>query len=116
MTRNYVLRAAAIDDVNSVLGFWQTTAEDTNRQDDRASVERLLERDPEALILAVDGEDIVGSVLAGWNGWRCHLYRIGVRDDYRRQDVRGPSSMACRGQTLRPVSCGASRSGTYLTC
>lgn len=73
--------------MESILAFWRESAEDTNRQDDRPSVERLLSRDPDALLLAVAGTDIVGSVIAGWDGWRCHLYRIAVREDWRRRGV-----------------------------
>ncbi len=39
------------------------------------------------VILAVEGNEIVGSVIAGWDGWRCHLYRIAVRADRRRQGI-----------------------------
>ncbi len=26
-------------------------------------------------------------MIAGWDGWRCHLYRIAVRADRRRQGI-----------------------------
>lgn len=87
MSEHYDLRPADEGDVDAVLVFWREHAEDTNRQDDRAAVERLLTRDPDALLLAVDGKDIVGSVIAGWDGWRCHLYRIAVRQDRRGQGI-----------------------------
>ncbi|MGB8650078.1 MAG: GNAT family N-acetyltransferase [Mycobacteriales bacterium] len=44
-------------------------------------------RDPEALLLAVVGTEIVGSVIAGWDGWRTHLYRVAVREDWRRRGI-----------------------------
>jgi len=82
-----VLRPAAVADIDAVLAFWKASAEDTNREDDRGAVERLLARDPEALVLAVAGAEIVGSVIAGWDGWRTHLYRVAVREDWRRRGV-----------------------------
>jgi len=81
------MRSAGLSDVESILSFWRESVEGTNRQDDRPSVERLLNRDPDALLLAVVGKDIVGTVIAGWDGSRCHLYRIAVRGDWRRQGV-----------------------------
>ncbi|WP_426503331.1 GNAT family N-acetyltransferase [Dactylosporangium sp. McL0621] len=42
---------------------------------------------PGALILAVDGELIVGSVVAGFDGWRCHLYRFAVHPGRRREGI-----------------------------
>jgi ribosomal protein S18 acetylase RimI-like enzyme len=83
----YTLRTAVVADIDRLLAFWRVSAEGTDRADDRPSVERLLARDPEALILAVEGDNIVGSVIAGWDGWRCHLYRIGVREDRRQRGI-----------------------------
>ncbi len=74
------IRAATADDLDIVLAFWKTAAEGTSISDDRDGVERLVARDPEALILAeLDGE-LVGTVIAGFDGWRCHLYRLAVQD------------------------------------
>lgn len=87
------LRPATVDDIPAVLAFWKLAAEDTNRaDDDRAAVTALIARDPLALTLAVDeegqeGEEIVGSLIAGFDGWRCHLYRFAVRPDHRRQGI-----------------------------
>jgi ribosomal protein S18 acetylase RimI-like enzyme len=81
------LRNATTADIDAVLAFWRSSAEDTNRRDDLFALEQLLARDDAALILAVAGEEIVGSVIAGWDGWRCHLYRVAVRQDWRRRGV-----------------------------
>jgi ribosomal protein S18 acetylase RimI-like enzyme len=83
-----ILRHATADDLPSVLAFWQVAAEDAHRPADSAhALEALLARDPEALILAVDGAEVVGSVIAGWDGWRCHLYRLAVSPARRRQGI-----------------------------
>jgi len=47
----------------------------------------LHRRDPDALIVAVDGDRIVGTVIAGWDGWRCHLYRLAVAPARRREGI-----------------------------
>ena len=84
---SFTLRSAVARDVDAVLAFRRTAAEDTNRSDSRDGVEALLARDPHALILAEDADEIVGSLIAGWDGWRCHLYRLAVRPDRRRQGI-----------------------------
>lgn len=81
------IRAATPDDLDTVLAFWKTAAEGTSISDDRAGVERLVERDAEALILAERDGELVGTVIAGFDGWRCHLYRLAVRPDHRRRGV-----------------------------
>lgn len=62
------IRAAGPEDLDAVLAFWKTAAEGTSISDDRAGVERLVARDPDALILAeLDGE-LAGTVIAGFDG------------------------------------------------
>lgn len=94
------IRAAGPDDLDTVLAFWKSAAEGTSISDDRDGVERLVTHDPEALILAMgvppgraesrawgrEGE-LVGTVIAGFDGWRCHLYRLAVHPERRRQGV-----------------------------
>lgn len=83
-----ILRRAHAADIPAVLDFWRTAAEDAHRPADSAqAVAALITRDPEALIVAVDEGVLVGTVIAGWDGWRCHLYRLAV-------------APACRGQGI----------------
>jgi ribosomal protein S18 acetylase RimI-like enzyme len=85
-----ILRPAERGEMASVLAFWQVAAENDSRPADTAeAVEALLSRDPEALILAVDEDRIVGSIIAGWDGWRCHLYRLAVAPWRRREGIGG---------------------------
>jgi ribosomal protein S18 acetylase RimI-like enzyme len=83
-----VLRSAQAHDVPAVLAFWRSAALDRHRPADTpAAVATLHLRDPDALILAVDGDHIVGTVVAGWDGWRCHLYRLAVAPGRRREGI-----------------------------
>jgi ribosomal protein S18 acetylase RimI-like enzyme len=50
-------------------------------------VDRLIRRDADALVLVTNDRSIVGSLLIGWDGWRCHLYRLAVHPDYRRRGI-----------------------------
>jgi ribosomal protein S18 acetylase RimI-like enzyme len=83
-----VMRAARAQDVSAVLAFWRVAAEDRHRPPDTAAAIATVHlRDPDALILAVDGDEIVGTVIAGWDGWRCHLYRLAVSPGRRREGI-----------------------------
>ncbi|WP_236238940.1 GNAT family N-acetyltransferase [Streptomyces sp. CC228A] len=83
------IRTASPDDLDRVLAFWRTAAEGTSISDDRDGVGRLVAHDPEALLLAEDLADgtLVGTVIAGFDGWRCHLYRLAVHPDRRRRGI-----------------------------
>jgi len=96
-----VLRTANATDVPALLAFWRVAAEDSHRPvDTPAALAALHLRDPEALILAVDGNEIVGTVIAGWDGWRCHLYRLAVRPTRRREGI-GKAMIAAAEERFR---------------
>ncbi|MER8156298.1 GNAT family N-acetyltransferase [Streptomyces sp. NPDC094472] len=81
------IRAAAPADLDTVLAFWKEAAEGTSISDDRHGVARLLDRDPESLLLAEREGELAGTVIAGFDGWRCHLYRLAVHPGHRRRGV-----------------------------
>ncbi|MFE0580150.1 MULTISPECIES: GNAT family N-acetyltransferase [unclassified Streptomyces] len=76
---------ASAGDLGAVLEFWKTAAQGTSISDDLAGVEQLHERDPQALLLAHRDGELVGTVIAGFDGWRCHLYRLAVHPGHRRR-------------------------------
>ena len=53
--------------------------------DDLESLRRLVVHDPGSLLVAeLDGE-IVGTLIAAWDGWRGNLYRRAVLPEHRRR-------------------------------
>lgn len=83
----YEIRPARPEQAAAVLEFWRAAAEGTSISDDPDGVRILIERDPGALLLAVDGDRILGTVIAGFDGWRCHLYRLAVDPELRRRGI-----------------------------
>jgi ribosomal protein S18 acetylase RimI-like enzyme len=81
------VRPATTADIDDVVAFWQRATDATRLPSDAAAVEALLRHDPESLIVAVDGAAIVGTIIATWDGWRFHLYRMAVDPSCRRQGV-----------------------------
>ena len=73
------IRPATNADVPELLRFWMSAAENATRPvDTAAAVDAVIARDPDA---------IVGSIIAGWDGWRYHLYRLAVSPEFRRQGL-----------------------------
>ncbi|MEW2636149.1 GNAT family N-acetyltransferase [Streptomyces sp. NPDC048389] len=81
------IRNAAPEEAEAVLAFWEEAAEGTSITDDVDGVTRLITRDPEALILAERDGVLMGSVIAGYDGWRCSLYRLAVLPSHRRRGI-----------------------------
>ncbi|MFB0632139.1 GNAT family N-acetyltransferase [Streptomyces sp. AB3(2024)] len=102
----FQIRTATAADAENVLAFWKEAAEGTSITDDADGVTRLIARDPLALILAESDGVLVGSVIAGWDGWRASLYRLAVLPARRRQGI---ASALLEAAELRFVAAGGRR-------
>lgn len=82
------IRCGEVADIPALLDFWAVAGENAARPgDDAALIENLLDRDPQALLVAERDGGLVGSVIAGWDGWRAHLYRLAVDPQTRGQRI-----------------------------
>jgi ribosomal protein S18 acetylase RimI-like enzyme len=86
-SRAVEIRAATLLDIDAVLRLWGQSGTHPTITDDTAGVTALLTDAPGALLVAVDGATVVGSVIAAWNGWRGSIYRIAVAPSHRRFGV-----------------------------
>ncbi|MFF2193606.1 GNAT family N-acetyltransferase [Streptomyces sp. NPDC058157] len=102
---------ASAADLTAVLDFWKTAAKGASISDDLAGIERLHARDPRALLLARSGGELVGTVIAGFDGWRCHLYRLAVHPAHRR---RGIGSALLAAAEARFVELGGRRADAMV--
>ena len=83
-----VIRVATRRDVLAVLDLWSCARSAAARTpDDVAGVERLIERSPDALLVAERDGRIVGVLIAAWDGWRGNMYRLAVLPEVRRQGI-----------------------------
>jgi ribosomal protein S18 acetylase RimI-like enzyme len=73
--------------IPAVLTFWREAAEVASSTDDLPGLTALCAHDPGALLVATDGDLIVGSLIASWDGWRAGLYRLAVLPSHRRRGV-----------------------------
>ncbi|MEU2838402.1 GNAT family N-acetyltransferase [Streptomyces sp. NPDC007076] len=81
------IRCADLADIDAVLRFWREAAEGTSISDDHDGVTRLISRDPGALLLAERDGLLTGTVIAGFDGWRCSVYRLAVHPARRREGI-----------------------------
>ncbi|HVX33566.1 MAG TPA: GNAT family N-acetyltransferase [Solirubrobacterales bacterium] len=82
-----LLRTGRVDDVEAVLDLWRRAEASPSSTESAADLRGLLVRDPEALIVAVDGTEIVGTLIVGWDGWRATFYRLAVDPAHRRHGL-----------------------------
>jgi ribosomal protein S18 acetylase RimI-like enzyme len=76
-------------DVPAVLDLWaQTRSEHASTPDRDDDVELLVgDQSPAALLVAERNGEIVGALIAAWDGWRGNMYRLAVRVGHRRQGI-----------------------------
>lgn len=81
------LRAAEVSDIPSVLQLWSESGAEPTHTDDVQSLKKLIAHDSGALIVATGDSHLVGSVIAGWDGWRGSVYRLVVAPEHRRSGL-----------------------------
>jgi ribosomal protein S18 acetylase RimI-like enzyme len=81
------IRSARADELDAVLAFWRLATEVPSSTDDLAGLSALMARDPGALVVASEDGAIIGTLIAGWDGWRGAFYRVGVHPEYRGRGI-----------------------------
>jgi ribosomal protein S18 acetylase RimI-like enzyme len=82
------IRRCRREDAQAVLDLWNRErsghASTTDRLDE---IERLVDDSPAALLVAEREGEIVGALIAAWDGWRGNMYRLAVRESCRREGI-----------------------------
>ena len=84
---DWAIRRASEEDIESVLRLWLSAGGPASVGATREALSRLLATDRDALLLAEFGDAVVGSLIAGWDGWRGSFYRLAVDPAHRRRGL-----------------------------
>jgi ribosomal protein S18 acetylase RimI-like enzyme len=87
VTPEVVVRPGRREEIPDVLGLWREAGSVPSVSDDPASLERLLETSKDALLVAETDGRVMGTIIAGWDGWRANVYRLAVLPPARRQGI-----------------------------
>jgi len=82
-----IIRPCRPEEDRALLDLWHHADASPSPTDTPEQVDQVI-RDPAASVLvAVDNDLLVGSIIGGWDGWRGNLYRLAVLPSYRRRGV-----------------------------
>jgi ribosomal protein S18 acetylase RimI-like enzyme len=81
------IREATAGDVDAMLDLWRRADAAPSVTDTPEDVRRVIASPSSRVLLAVDGESLIGSVIATFDGWRGNYYRLAVDPDHRRQGI-----------------------------
>ena len=79
------IRAAEPGESAALLELWRHADAVPSVTDDAESVERMIAAG--AVLVAVAGERVVGSIIATFDGWRAAVYRLAVHPDHQRRGI-----------------------------
>jgi ribosomal protein S18 acetylase RimI-like enzyme len=77
------------NDYPEVERLWATMENGINlgRSDSQKEIQKKLARDPDLFLVAEEDEQIIGTVMGGFDGRRGSIYHLAVAASYRRQGI-----------------------------
>lgn len=81
------IRAYAPDDREAVVAVWRAAGLIRPVNSPYRDIDRKLAIDPEGLLVAVDGDAVVGTVMAGYDGHRGWINYMGVDPSRHREGI-----------------------------
>src|SRR5258707_8253494 len=104
------IRPCRVDECVEVLDVWRRSATLPSVSDDVESVRRVVAAGPGTLLVAEADGAMVGTIIAGWDGWRGSIYRLAVVPEQQR---RGVARALVEAAVQWPRAHGAPRVGAY---
>ena len=80
-------RTATPDDAELILQFWQESGASMGATDRVDQLRRVVSNPAAVLVLAVVEDEIIGTLLGTFDGWRGNMYRLVVHPSHRRQGI-----------------------------
>ena len=98
------IRPFAVADTDAVVSLWQDTGLTRPWNNPYQDINRKLSVQPELFLVAVVGETVVGSVMAGYDGHRGWLYYL-ASDPVRRGEGIGRRLVEAAEELLLAMGC-----------
>jgi len=81
------IREFRIEDYPMVHDLWQTAGLILRPGDELEDVKLKLQRDADLFLVAEQDDEILGSVIGGWDGRRGWIYHLAVRPKHQRKGI-----------------------------
>jgi ribosomal protein S18 acetylase RimI-like enzyme len=87
MGSSVTIRRAGVDNAEALLAFWKMADATPSVTDTMTDLRRALSNEGLACFVADQDGSVVGSIIAGFDGWRGSIYRLAVHPDVRRRGI-----------------------------
>jgi ribosomal protein S18 acetylase RimI-like enzyme len=82
-----LIRPAVPADFGQILALWESEERYVGLADRLEHLETLHAFSAELFLVAEANDEIVGTLIAGWDGWRAQMARLATRRDWRRRGI-----------------------------
>ena len=82
-----VIRPCRPDEGPALLDLWHHADASPSPTDTPEQVDQVIQDPAASVLVAVDNDLLVGSIIGGWDGWRGNIDRLAVLPSYRRRGV-----------------------------
>ena len=82
-----VIRPCRPDEGPALLDLWHHADASPSPTDTPEQVDQVIQDPAASVLVAVDHDLLVGSIIGGWDGWRGNIYRLAVLPSYRRRGI-----------------------------
>ena len=85
----YRIEIMDIKHYSELIMLWENTpgVGVSGKDDSKASIKKFLEKNPNTCFVATDKGKIIGTIMAGNDGRRGHIYHLMVTPEYRRNGI-----------------------------
>jgi predicted N-acetyltransferase YhbS len=88
------VRSAEPAHLGGILELWRAAAHRTSATDNIESLAAVLDHPNATVLVALDGDTLVGSALPAWDGWRSTIYRVVLHPRWREREEIGLALIA----------------------
>ena len=82
-----VIRPCRPDEGPALLDLWHHADASPSPTDTPEQVDQVIQDPAASVLVAVDNDLLVGSIIGGWDGWRGNIYCLAVLPSYRRRGI-----------------------------
>lgn len=81
------VRSCLPEECDQVLALWREAETRPTPTDELDELQRLARDNSDLFLIAEEEGRLIGTLIAGWDGWRAHLYRVAVKPEHQRKGV-----------------------------
>jgi len=85
----YRIKPMVIDDYDAIINLWENTdgVGLSGKDDSKKSIKTFLEKNPNTCFVVENKNEIIGTIMAGNDGRRGHIYHLTVKPEHRKNGL-----------------------------